>query len=321
MYKEIHNQGAPRQRAAAAAQTVVIFGETLVDRFRDRSVLGGAPFNVACHLGAFGAHPVLVTRTGKDAAGEQLLQAMAERGLDLRGVQRDPVRPTGQVLVSESAGGHAFDILPDQAYDHIHPGLARMVGLSVHPALVYFGTLSQRDDSRRALRELLGAVDCGAFLDVNLRDPWVEADTVAWSLQRADVAKLNREELERISDSFALDGGTPRERAAALLDRFGLERVVVTCGADGAWTLDTAGRLSEVSGTPLPTMVDSVGAGDAFAAVFILGRLRRWPLAQRLARADAFARAICGVRGAVPPPDFYEPFIRDWKLAKETAHA
>jgi fructokinase len=250
-----------------------------------------------------------------------LLQAMAERGLDLRGVQRDPVRPTGQVLVSESAGGHAFDILPDQAYDHIHPGLARMVGLSVHPALVYFGTLSQRDDSRRALRELLGAVDCGAFLDVNLRDPWVEADTVAWSLQRADVAKLNREELERISDSFALDGGTPRERAAALLDRFGLERVVVTCGADGAWTLDTAGRLSEVSGTPLPTMVDSVGAGDAFAAVFILGRLRRWPLAQRLARADAFARAICGVRGAVPPPDFYEPFIRDWKLAKEAAHA
>jgi fructokinase len=323
MHKAIHTHEAPRspERTAAAAQTVVIFGETLVDRFRDRSVLGGAPFNVACHLGAFGAHPVLVTRTGKDVAGEQLLQAMAERGLDLRGVQRDPVRPTGQVLVSEHAGGHAFDILPDQAYDHIHPGLARMVGLSVHPALVYFGTLSQRDDSRRALRELLGAVDCGAFLDVNLRDPWVEADTVAWSLQRADVAKLNREELERIADSFGLDGDTPRARAGALLARFGLERVVVTCGGDGAWSLDTAGRFSEVAGTPLEAMVDSVGAGDAFAAVFILGRLRRWSLAQRLARADAFARAICGVRGAVPPPDFYEPFIRDWKLAKEVAHA
>ena len=58
------------------AQTVIAFGEILVDQFRDREVLGGAPFNVACHLGALGAHPVLVTRTGQDALGDTLLRAM-----------------------------------------------------------------------------------------------------------------------------------------------------------------------------------------------------------------------------------------------------
>ena len=99
------------------------FGETLVDQFLDRNVLGGAPFNVACHLAAMGLHPVRVTRAGKDELGEQLMQTMTERGLDMRGVQSDPSRPTGRVLVTESASGHVFDILPDQAYDPIHAGV------------------------------------------------------------------------------------------------------------------------------------------------------------------------------------------------------
>ncbi len=316
---------AMRQSAdvsSPATQTVIAFGETLADQFRDRDVLGGAPFNVACHLGALGAHPVLVTRAGKDALGDRLLQAMSERGLDLRGVQRDPARPTGRVKVTETGSGHAFDILSDQAYDHIHAGLARMVGLSSHPQMVYFGTLSQRSDSRRALHALLGAVDACAFLDVNLRDPWVDADTLRWSLQQADVAKLNEDELARVGDLFSLDGATPQARAAVLLSGFDLQRVVVTRGAAGAWTLDAAGRIESVAGKPLPDGVDTVGAGDGFAAVFILGMLRGWPLADRLARADAFARALCRIRGAVPDSrDFYQPFIRDWQLETEGARA
>lgn len=305
-----------------ADQTVIAFGETLVDQFRDSNVLGGAPFNVACHLGALGAHPVLVTRAGKDALGEQLLRAMSERGLDMRGVQRDPSRPTGRVKVTETARGHAFDILSDQAYDHIHASLARMVGLSLHPRMVYFGTLSQRGDSRRALRELLATVNASAFLDVNLRDPWVDADTLRWSLQQANVVKLNEDELIRIGDIFSLDGSTPQARAAVLVSGFNLQRLVVTRGAEGAWTLDAAGRIESVAGTPLPKVVDTVGAGDGFAAVFMLGMLRGWPLAARLARADAFARALCGIRGAVPAKlDFYRPFIRDWQLETEVMRA
>ena len=297
------------------AQSVVAFGEALVDQFRDRTVLGGAPFNVACHLGALGAHPVLMTRAGKDAPGEQLQQAMHERGLDRRGLQRDPARPTGRVKVTETATGPVFDILSDQAYDHIHAGLARMVGLLVHPEMVYFGTLAQRGESRRALRELLGAVDSRVFLDLNLTDPWVDADTLRWSLRQASVAKLNEAELTRVGHLLALDGATPEARAGVLVSDFGLERVVVTRGAAGAWTLDAAGRIESVAGQALPNLVDRSGAGDGFAAVFILGTLRGWPLADRLARADAFARALCQIRGAVPAvQDFYTPFIRDWQL-------
>ncbi len=315
----ILNVAAVMHRSADApqphAQSVVAFGETLVDQSPDHSVLGGAPFNVACHLGALGAHPVLMTRAGKDAPGEQLQQTMSERGLDKRGLQRDPARPTGRLKLTETATGRLSGLPSDQAYEHIHAGLARMVGLLVHPAMVYFGTLSQRGESRRALRELLGAVDSRVFLDVNLTDPWVDADTLRRSLQQASVAKLNEAELTRVGNFLSLEGATPEARARELVTRFGLERVVITFGASGAWTLDAAGSIVSVAGKPLPQIVDTSGAGDGFAAVFILGTLRGWPPAERLARADAFARALCQIRGAVPASqDFYTPFIRDWQL-------
>jgi fructokinase len=316
-------QASPAVSSASwMAPSAVVFGETLVDQFHDREVLGGAPFNVACHLAALGSHPVLVTRAGKDALGEHLMQVMTERGMDMRGVQSDPSRPTGRVVVTEHAKGHVFDILPDQAYDHIHVSMARMAAMSAHPTLVYFGTLAQRGESRRALRELLAAVDTRAFLDVNLRDPWIYPDVLEWSLQHATVVKMNDDELVNISAMFSLAGSTSEACAAALISTFDLQRIVVTRGAGGAWTLDRAGRLEEVTGQPLQNMVDAVGAGDGFAAVFMLGMLHHWPVASRLARADTFARAICGIRGAVPASqDFYAPFIRDWKLEQEVVHA
>lgn len=304
------------------SQTVVAFGETLVDQFRDQSVMNGAPFNVACHLAAMGAHPVLVTRAGKDDLGDQLLEIMAARGLDRRGVQRDAGRPTGRVKVTETANGHSFSILSNQAYDHIHASLARMVGMSVHPEIVYFGTLSQRGDSRRALRDLLGAVKSRAFLDVNLRDPWVDADTLRWALQQARVVKLNNDELNRVCNLLSLEGSTPEDRASMLVSGFDLGRLVVTCGAAGAWTVDHAGRIESVTSPSLPHIVDTAGAGDGFAAIVMLGMLHGWPIADQLVRADAFARALCQIRGAVPASkDFYYPFIRDWQLDVEMTRA
>ena len=105
---------------------VLLFGEILVDRFPDREVLGGAPFNVARHLRAFGCAPVLVTRIGQDAAGARVLQTLESSGLATHGVQLDTIYPTGMVDVNFTSEGHRFDIISDQAYDHIHPRLSRM---------------------------------------------------------------------------------------------------------------------------------------------------------------------------------------------------
>ena len=91
---------------------------------------------------------------------------------------------------------------------------------------------------------------------------------------------------------------------------------MVTCGEKGAWQVNRNGKKVEVSiKNPVAELVDTVGAGDGFASVCILGELKRWPVRKTLERANAFAAAICAIRGAVPDGgDFYQPFTKEWAV-------
>ena len=245
-----------------------------------------------------------------------MLQTMATSGMETVGVQCDQNYPTGQVKVHFEAGTHRFEILPEQAYDHIHATVARMVALSIHPQLVYFGTLAQRHPvSRSALRMMLNSSSVPTFFDVNLRAPWYDSQILRRSLRQADTVKLNNEEMAILAELFALPGDTLAGHARAFMQMFNIGQVLVTCGVEGAWLVRRDGE--EVSmqphGAPI-TVVDTVGAGDGFSAVFILGKLQGWPAQQTLARAHEFAAAICTLRGAAPEhADFYQPFLSAWR--------
>ena len=290
--------------------SVALFGEVLADVFPDRVVLGGAPFNVARHLRRFGLNSMMITSTGNDALGSQLLAEMARLGMDVSGVQCDPEHPTGQVIVHMDGAGHRFEILPDQAYDHIRADALP----AAEPALVYFGTLAQRSpESRDALDAFLGNSNSPRFLDINLRQPWYDRNTIEHSLLRADILKINDEELSLVAGMLQLSGAA-EQQAATLLGRFSLDCVLVTCGARGAWLLTGDGEEIRAAAKSTIPLADTVGAGDAFAAVFILGILHQWPAETTLDRANEFAAAICAIRGAAPDEDdFYAPFLRGWK--------
>lgn len=311
------------------AMSLLLFGEFLADCFPDREVVGGAPFNVARHLrglgGPAGLDPVLVTRIGKDERGGRLLEALRAAGLAMAGVQRDLLRPSGQVQVALNGDGsaHGFDIPPDQAWDFIHTDMARLIGLSRRPRWIYFGTLAQRAGSRPALRALLQTPRARGFLDINLRDPWVFKDVLRWSLGKAEIVKMNGEELGRVADLMGLAGGGPDVVGERLMGMFGMRQLLVTEGARGAWLLDAEkGHFQTRAHGPAIEVVDSVGAGDAFAAVYLLGLAWGWPARETLERAHRFAGAVCRLRGAVPDNGresdlFYRPFLAEWRLAVE----
>ncbi len=299
------------------AETILLFGEVLADIFDDRKVFGGAPFNVARHLQAFGLHPVLITRTGNDELRRDLLAVIKDAGMDDRGIQLDVSRPTGQVMVHMEGREHRFEILPEQAYDYIHAGITHMITLAVRPQLIYFGTLAQRSaKSAQALGELIRSSNAPRFLDINLRKPWYDVSTLERSLRRANLVKLNEEELDILTSLFRLSGKNQVQNADALVRCFGLDGVLVTCGERGAWQLDNEGKAESVEGsTSLRSLVDTVGAGDGFASVYILGLLRDWPPTLTLSRANDFAATLCEIRGAIPDSaDFYEPFMKDWNI-------
>lgn len=289
----------------------VVFGEVLFDVFPDGAeVLGGAPFNVAWHLHAFGHSPLLVSRVGSDALGRAIHSAMQEWGMDTSGLQVDQSHPTGLVKVSLKGGEPTFDILAGRAYDHIDP--AALPPLERGP-LLYHGSLAVREaDSRMTLVHIKDHHAPKTFVDVNLRPPWWEKGQVLTLLEGAVWVKINAGELNalvpEVRDRF--------EQARLLQEQFGLETLYVTEGAAGAFARTPDGTIVRVAPSAKVQVIDAVGAGDAFASVLILGIFSGWSRQQTLDRAQEFASAIVGRRGAtVRDPAFYDGFRRAWGMS------
>ncbi|MGA7799590.1 MAG: PfkB family carbohydrate kinase, partial [Gammaproteobacteria bacterium] len=158
---------------------------------------------------------------------------------------------------------------------------------------------------------LTGRVGAPLFVDINLRAPWWRREDVGRSLQQARWAKLNDEELAVVIDRVLAPESLP-EAGEQLRAGYGLELLILTAGADGAWFI-TADGVRHRGPPALDQVVDTVGAGDAFSAVTILGLLRDWPAAQILDRALAFAAEICRQRGATAANRaLYDRFLGQW---------
>ncbi len=288
-----------------------IFGEVLFDRFPDgHIVLGGAPFNVAWHLQAFGQAPTFISRVGDDPLGRRIRGAMQAWELTTAGLQLDSRHPTGTVEVTFNDGEPAYDIVFDRAYDHID-GAGLPPGT---PSLLYHGTLALRgSESRRALETLKTTHDMPIFVDVNLRPPWWDVETTHSVMSAARWVKLNADELALLMDP----GKEPERSASELLQRHDLELLIVTRGAQGAMVMSREGQNEVVEPPSAQPVVDTVGAGDAFSSAFVLGLMQRWPLKLTLERAQDFASAVVGVRGAtVQDKGFYQPFLDQWGLSE-----
>lgn len=293
---------------------VSLFGEVLLDCFSDCNKLGGAPYNVACHLKGLGAEPLLVSRVGTDENAEIIMEAMKERGLGNQGIQQDPAHPTGIVRIQQDEDGHRFDIPEKQAFDYIHPGMTHLACLEQPAAISYFGTLAQRNiQSRTALDVFLQDSHCKHFLDLNLREPWVSRHLIDRSLKRAQIVKMSAEELKQTGKLLGMGHASVQAAAMALIKDYALDSLIVTEGSDGAWMAEAGHRIHHVSGLPINEMlVDTIGAGDAFSAMCIIGIVSGWSPLDMLEKANEFAAGICTLRGAVPEElSFYAPYCEE----------
>ncbi|MBD2720282.1 carbohydrate kinase [Synechococcus sp. FACHB-909] len=298
---------------------ITVFGEVLFDCFPDGTeVLGGAPFNVAWHLRGFGLSSRLVSRVGGDARGERIRSAMGRWGLDASALQTDPIHATGRVSVTLVDGEPCYAIVSGSAYDFIDPPEPSLVSGT---GLLYHGTLALRHPPSAAALASLKSLHQGPIvLDVNLRRPWWSIETVLPLVDDADHVKLNAAELALLCNDAPPEDDAPpeedRDALAASMHRFAerhrLETLVVTRGALGA-LLWRSGAIVAVAPTAAGPVVDTVGAGDGFAAVLLLGLSRQWPWAESLARAGEFAAALVSQRGAtIDDPLVYAQFLASW---------
>ncbi len=293
----------------------VIIGEVLFDCFPDgTAVLGGAPFNVAWHLQGFGLSPLMISGVGNDKHGKMVLENMREWGMDTHGIQIDDQHPTGQVTVSLEQGQPSYDIRAEQAYDFIDADrVIEILGAKDYSVLYHGSLLTRTPRSRLMLDKVLETAMLPAFVDINLRAPWWQRDDVRQSLSQASWVKLNEDELLTIMEVDSDSTTGLFEYAREMLKQFNLQMLIVTQGDQGAFCVT---RDDMISGAPVAAnVVDTVGAGDAFASVSILGLTHSWPLATILERALEFAAAICERRGATTMDQaLYDRYVKEWML-------
>lgn len=280
-----------------ASSEILCVGEVLWDALPEGLFLGGAPFNVACHLRGAGLPAAMVSRIGDDRLGEEVLRRAARYGVDVDLIQVDPALPTGFVRVAiDDAGNPAYEILAPAAWDAIEPSEALLRRARAARAIV-FGSLAQRDARSRATIARLWESDAMAVFDVNLRPPFDDREVVDRSLRRADVVKMSEQELAKVADWFALRG-TPKAQVAALAETFSCDVVCLTRGSEGA-ALWHDGRWTEHPGFKVEVR-DTVGAGDAFLAVLLAGLFAGGSDASMLQHANLIGAYVATQYGAVP---------------------
>jgi fructokinase len=277
----------------------------LWDVFPDEEHFGGAPANVAVHAAALGAEAWMVSAVGRDARGDAALTQLVAAGVDSSAVARLADHPTGVVHVDiDERGLPSYEIAEDSAWDHVR--WTALVERAVHRAdAICFGTLAQRSPASRAtIRRAVAATrqDAWRLFDVNLRQDYYDADVVVASLDLANAVKLNEEELPTVARVCGLDNASPVDQLRALCERSGLRLAALTRGAFGSLLVTADGVWESLA--PRTEIVDTVGAGDAFAATLLVGILGGRPLGEVNERANAVAAYVCSQPGATPPiPD------------------
>ena len=282
---------------------IISFGEVLWDLFPDGGRFGGAPANFACHAALQGAEVTICTAVGDDSYGDDAIRILSEYDIDVSLVQTVATAPTGTASVNlDDEGKPSFLFQDNSAWDQLQwtDDIATKI---LSADAICFGTLGQRSEmarqtTQRAL-ELAGRAKIPRVVDINLRPPFFDAKIIRESIQLASILKMSDEEVETVCAVFEIDLRQGLEAALRCLMELGqLKMIVVTRGSEGALLL-TTDDFSVQAGIPTE-VIDTVGAGDAFTAAFLIRELQGSARSQNLLESCMFAAEVCSHAGAVP---------------------
>lgn len=297
--------------------TVLTFGEALVGYGSDEANLrtasqftrfpGGADLNVAVGLTRLGVRATWASVLGEDAHGDYLADAVDQLGITP--LVRRAAGPTALMFKAGGADGdpevlqvrhetafaqHAdtlltADVLALEGIDHLHlTGIALGISPVVRAA---------------ALTLLDAAVNAGLSVsfDPNLRlNLWPDQQEMRGVINT--IAGRTTVAMPGLAEGRLLTGANEPEEIAQFYLRIGVPEVVVKLGATGArgWTADGHTAQSRLF-TVAP--IDTVGAGDGFAAGYLAAFLAGSSLQQRVdqgAAAGALATTRRGDLAAMP---------------------
>ncbi|WP_431130099.1 sugar kinase [Variovorax paradoxus] len=262
---------------------VALFGEAMLLLVADRPGLlenaeafhkrtAGAETNVAIGLSRLGLKVGWASRLGTDSMGRYLIAAMKAEGIDCSHVICDPSQRTGFQFKGRVTDGSD----PPVEYHRKGSAASQMGPADVDEAwlrsarhLHATGVFAAISDTslQAALKSMnvMRAAGRTISFDTNLRPTlWSSTETMRhWVNELASRADWV---LPGIEEGVLLTGHTRPEDVARFYRERGAKLVVVKLGAEGAYYDSDVAGTGRVDGFPVKEVIDTVGAGDGFAA-------------------------------------------------------
>ncbi|HET6562425.1 MAG TPA: sugar kinase [Marmoricola sp.] len=267
--------------------------------------LAGAEANVAAALAAMGVPASWIGRLGADWLGDLLYADLKRHGVDVSAVQRDPDRPTGSYakLVERDEHGEpstrvryrrassAASAMGPELLDEPHVDAVLSRATVIHTSGINPALSASCAQLMRALLHRAREWDAQICFDVNWREqlwPGGDPSTVVELAGLADTVLVGADEAIRV---FGTDDPTSLR---AMLP--GPELLIVKDGARRAVAVARDGTVVEEPALSVE-VVEPVGAGDAFAAGFLAGRVRGEETRRCLRRGHLSAAVVLTVTG------------------------
>lgn len=276
---------------------VVGIGELLWDMLPGGKRAGGAPVNFVFNASQLGAEGYAISAVGQDALGDEILHELEQNGINYC-VERVNY-PTGTVEVHLKDGIPTYRIIEGVAWDHI-PLSERSEAIVSRADAICFGVLSMRSpESRHTLMTLIdhASPDALRFFDINIRQHYFSEELIDRLLKKANVFKLNDEELALFKVMFGLSGDEER-CCKQILKQYNLKYLVLTAGSQYS-KIFSESELSVIP-TPRVEVVDTVGAGDSFSGAFVASILQGKSMQEAHQCAVERAAFVCTRAGAWP---------------------
>ncbi|MCX4489951.1 sugar kinase [Streptomyces anulatus] len=264
-----------------------------------RLSFAGAEATVAIGVSRLGHSAAWIGRVGADAGGAMIIGGMRAEGVDVSHVRTETALPTGLMLRERRTADHTRStyyrrglagsrLAPGDVDEHL-VAAARLLHITgITPAL--------GSTAREAVRHAVGiARNAGVTvsLDINYRSLLWSKDEAAAELdylvRQADIVFAGPEEAGLVV------GDAPPERTAQALTALGPRQAVVKLGSEGALAIVDGVVLAQ---SPVPvTVVDPIGAGDAFVAGYLAAHLDGAAPAERLLDAATCGSFAISVQG------------------------
>ncbi len=280
---------------------IASIGEILFDVYDNDKKIGGAPFNFIYHVIKLSGDGNFISRVGNDEHGKEILDFFKKKEISFEFIQIDNDHPTGKATANLNENKIPNWVIKENcAYDFIK--LQNNIDdLIAQSDCLYFGTLAQRNTVSRETIQSLFSKKVKFFCDLNIRQKFYTKEIIELSLKTSDVLKINEDELILLNKLFLADDYDLEKSSLKMKNLFNIDMICVTKGERGSYLF----RADEVSycKASVEKTVDTVGAGDAYAAILCVGYINKLSLEELNKTANDFAGEIVKVTGALPEDD------------------